>query len=253
MVSKPGDDARTEPARDAPIGPRWFPSRWGPILWWLTLVGFLSLLVVVVRVDTKPWDLSVTRWAVASRSDALTRLAVVMSWLGLVPVVAVWAGAAAAMLDWRFRTSWRCVIRVAVVLCVDVPVVAAVKGLVDRPRPSSSIRLVSVSTPSFPSGHAAATTAAVTVLVLSVIAVTRSRKARVCALAAGVLIVVAVDWSRVYLGVHYLTDVVAGTLLGVWLALSVAWLSVAMADRRGARSRSSARNDGSSAPRPPDI
>ena len=42
--------------------------------------------------------------------------------------------------------------------------------------------------------------------------------------AAGLLLVTAMDWSRVYLGVHYVTDVVAGSALGLWLALSTLWV-----------------------------
>ena len=115
------------------------------------------------------------------------------------------------------------VLRVLVVLGLDVSLVYAVKHLVGRPRPPLQIRLVSVSSPSFPSGHATATAAAVSMLALCLGALSSSRRVRAAGFVASALAAAAMDWSRVYLGVHYLSDVVAGTLLGVWLTLTTLW------------------------------
>ncbi len=233
-------------APPTPSGRLWLPPSWGRRIWGLCLAGFLSLTVLVLVDDgaALAWDVAVADRTATVRNDAATHLAVALGWLGLVPAVAVWAGTAAVLVDRRCRTPWRCVLRVVAVLCLDVVLVAAVKRLVDRPRPPSDGWLVTVSTSSFPSGHATATAAAVAVLVLSVVAARLSRRTRVGTLIAATLIVVAMDWSRVYLGVHYLTDVVAGTLLGVWLAVSAAWVHDAIATRRRHRGVVAARDAG---------
>lgn len=225
MTSSP-DAAAAVPRRRVHAGdPRWFPSRWGPPLWWATLLGFVTLTLLVVSSATLTSDLAVTRLVVANREEALTWLATAVSWAGSFPYVVLLSAGAAAVLDWRFATPWRCVSRVAVVLSADVVLVAAIKYLVDRPRPPEGQPLATVVTSSFPSGHATATTAVVAVLVLSVLAATRSGAARVGSAVGAALVVAAMGWSRVYLGVHYLADVAGGALLGVWLALSTAWLS----------------------------
>jgi undecaprenyl-diphosphatase len=207
------------PSRD-----RWFPARWGAAAWWSTGIAFVLLAVAVAHGSTTSLDARVTKTAVQHRTAALTHLASVVSWFGLAAVLALWAGGIAVGLDRYYRRSWRCTLSVLVVLLLDVVVVAGIKHLVDRPRPPLDIRLVSVSTRSFPSGHAAATAAAVAMLLLCLVALPSSRRVRVRSFIAGAVLVVAMDWSRVYLGVHFLSDVAAGTLLGCWLALSTTWV-----------------------------
>jgi undecaprenyl-diphosphatase len=209
---------------DAVVIDRWFPARWGALLWWSTGVAFVVLGVAVARGTTTSLDTTVTKAAVANRTAALTHLAMAVSWCGLAAVLAIWAGGLAIGLDRRYRSSWRCTVSVLLVLLLDVVVVAAIKHLVDRPRPPLDLRRVTVSTRSFPSGHATATTAAVTMLLICLFALSSSRRLKTLALLAGLLLVAAMGWSRVYLGVHYLSDVVAGTLLGCWLALTTTWL-----------------------------
>jgi membrane-associated phospholipid phosphatase len=121
---------------------------------------------------------------------------------------------------------------------VEGVVAPAAKTLLDRPRPTWADPITSAPSSSYPSGHA---TAAFTVAVA--LALLTWRLSRTAAVRATVLVVagagaVAVAASRVLLGVHYLSDVVGGALLGALLA--VASLLVALAPRPG-RSGSSRR------------
>ncbi|PYE83813.1 phosphatase PAP2 family protein [Pseudoroseicyclus aestuarii] len=102
---------------------------------------------------------------------------------------------------------------------------ALAKRLVDRPRPDLVPHEVLVSSPSFPSGHSMS--AAVVYLTLAVLLAraleSRAQKAYVIALAA--LLAGAVGLSRVYLGVHWPTDVLAGWAGGAAWALGAASLA----------------------------
>ena len=96
---------------------------------------------------------------------------------------------------------------------------AALKVGVARPRPDIVPHLVEVHDPSFPSGHAMVS--AVTYLTLAaLISGTRPhRSTRVFTVAAGILLTLMIGASRVYLGVHYPTDVLGGWCAGATWAL----------------------------------
>jgi membrane-associated phospholipid phosphatase len=107
---------------------------------------------------------------------------------------------------------------VAVVVAEGVTLVAStvLKALVGRPRPPDG--LVHPVGSSFPSGHAAYAGATCVALVL-MFSTPGPRRRTWGALA--VLAIIGMAWSRTYLQVHWLTDVVAGSLLGVGIALTV--------------------------------
>jgi undecaprenyl-diphosphatase len=108
-----------------------------------------------------------------------------------------------------------------------------VKDIVGRPRPPASLwALTPDSSGSFPSGH---DTTACVVIVVAVMALSGTRRARLWATAAAVVFAVAVGASRVYLGDHYPTDVLGSWLVVATVSAAVWAVSDIPAVRRAAR------------------
>ncbi len=106
-----------------------------------------------------------------------------------------------------------------------------VKPLVSRARPSVE-HLQLVTGFSFPSGHATQASAFWLSLVFAASSA-GAPAARTRQLAAGALVIILlVALSRVYLGVHYPSDVIAGILLGGGWAAYVAWCTRSLADQQ---------------------
>jgi len=115
-------------------------------------------------------------------------------------------------------------------------VVQIVKDGVGRARPDLADRLVPVTSASFPSAHAA--NSAIVYLTLALLAAqrTRDRGTRRALVAGAILLIGAIGASRVYLGVHWPTDVLAGWSFGAAWALGWWWLALrARGSGRGAR------------------
>jgi len=106
------------------------------------------------------------------------------------------------------------------------------KGIVERARPTEVAHVVDVSGFSYPSGHSAATATLYLTMALIASSHLRTRAAR-AALVAGVAVLVAlVGLSRIYLGVHYPSDVLGGMSLGAsWALLLAAAVAVLTARR----------------------
>jgi len=99
------------------------------------------------------------------------------------------------------------------------------KHLIRRGRPVFDDPIFSLPTYSFPSGHAMASTVFYGLLAIYALANARQRYAAYFAIAAAVFMVALVSFSRVYLGLHYLSDVMAGIAEGIaWLAFCFAAL-----------------------------
>jgi undecaprenyl-diphosphatase len=151
------------------------------------------------------WEKHLEHWIVGLRTDWLDWFFVTLSWIGSFGFVWLAIGLAFAV------TRRRPAIFVTVLLAdLAADLLAdAVKALVPRHRPFEHQLGPRSSTHSFPSGHAATSFACATVLSYYV------PRYRVAFFALAVLI----GLSRVYNGLHYPTDVLAGAVLGVLIAL----------------------------------
>jgi undecaprenyl-diphosphatase len=186
----------------------------------LTLVGALALAAVVLTATLgglTPFDDAIRDWLIERRSASLTAVMTAFSTAGSSPVlvtlalgIAVWLGVAR-----RRREALLVAGTTAGVLLLNT----LLKNVIERSRPGDA-HLVLVNSWAYPSGHSMISTAVVGVLTTLAAWRVPGRVARVAVAAAGALLVVAVGVSRVYLGVHWPTDVLAGWLVGsLWLAV----------------------------------
>ncbi len=164
----------------------------------------------LVRVDHQ-----IIRFLIDHRTSWLTIVAKVVTQMAggfvVAPVVIVTVAA-------LIRTGYR---RIALVVALSslgtVVLVAFTKHLVSRARPPVAEHLVSAHGLAFPSGHSAQSVACYGALAWVVWELGRTRRARVLAVGGAAIIAIAVGLSRVYLGVHWPSDVVSGWLLGIGL------------------------------------
>jgi membrane-associated phospholipid phosphatase len=181
-----------------------------------------ELLELAERADgSTAIDSSITSWVVAHRTPALTTAARLFSTLGsqavLIPltalVVVVLLGRRRFVLAGLLLAAWG----------GAIGLYSLTKHFVHRMRPPTDIWLTDVGrTTAFPSGHA--TQSLVTFLALALVAAVWLPNARWPARWVAVALAIGVGWSRVYLGVHWTTDVGAGWLIAAaWLTI-VTWL-----------------------------
>jgi membrane-associated phospholipid phosphatase len=149
----------------------------------------------------------------------LTAVFSAVTTLGNTPVLALVTAAAAAYLVGRGR---RLDASLLVVTLVGAQLLTAIlKGIFERPRPSFDDPVATAGWFSFPSGHALSSIALYGALVYVFTNRLRAPRANLAALGAAVLIA-AIGFSRLYLGVHYLSDVLAGYSAGLaWLLLTI--------------------------------
>jgi membrane-associated phospholipid phosphatase len=127
----------------------------------------------------------------------------------------------------------RVIAAATVAACASVsPAIDLVKAIVARPRPTLVAHWVPVAHPSFPSGHAAGSAAVYLTLAALASQAVRVHAARRALLVMAVLLVGLIGVSRVYLGVHWPSDVLAGWSFGT--AWALAWWRATAALRAAA-------------------
>lgn len=199
------------------------------VLW--LLAGFAAVSIAVTAGWTQPLDQAVVMSVAGHRTDLLNNLAVNLTALGSAPVVTLITLCVAL---YAFASGRQRIVLALLWTPLSFLLDDVLKLLFQHPRPTEALIAIPDSY-SFPSGHAVAASALYITLALIAARSEQRRRPRRIIVVTGVSIAVLVAWSRVYLGVHYLTDVIGGLLLGGAGAIAASGVVNRTASREAAK------------------
>jgi undecaprenyl-diphosphatase len=185
--------------------------------------AFAKIAELVRKGYTQPFDEAVLRWMERHQTPQLQRLMLEVTMLGTWIVVLSIVSIAALFL-WLTRHKYSAAL-LLVATAGGIGLNNVLKIGFSRPRPQIFEWGTTASSYSFPSGHAmSATVVYITVAYLAA-RLQKTQAARLATLLVAGFIVGVICFSRLYLGVHYPSDVVAGVIVGLsWAAFCMATL-----------------------------
>jgi membrane-associated phospholipid phosphatase len=254
-----GHDAQTVSlgAPDAPgtaSGWRHFPWRFADLKRFAAVYAVLTVIAVavgalIVHVLADGWlgarDLSVARWFADQRSHTVNHLAQIGAALAdaytLIPVIAI-----ASVLFVVLFKRWNETVFLLTTILLEKAVFVTTTYIVNRDRPPVGQLDGAPPTSSYPSGHVAASVVFYVVCAIVICWHVRFTLIRVLVWTIAILVPIAVAVSRMILGMHFLTDVTVGAVLGavaIVIGLRLTRRTLCDLDRRTEAQQATAERD----------
>lgn len=220
----------TEPALRFARQIRFLQARFSPE-GWLGLHLTIGLLVILTMgwwfgdiaedmsrdAATRLFDERVSAWFHEHATPALTHVAHIVTFFGSVSFIAAAAICAALILG--MRKSWYQLLALVLGIGGGSLLNILLKHFFHRQRPVLENPLVTLSSFGFPSGHTMGSTLFYGLLAIFVVHSVRKWRWRTAIVCVAALWVALIGLSRIYLGAHYLTDVLGAIAVGLaWLA-----------------------------------
>lgn len=187
----------------------------------LLVLGLLAGWLVIVPVSVWTGEDRLNHWLRAGRTPVLDETARLASAIGGVTGNAVIC-VLSMLLVWALSRKWWLTVLPWIALNLHIFVHIVTSTVIARQRPGVEPLDIGQPTASFPSGHMGATTAQLLVVVLFLWQRLESMALRLVIVAVSVGYLLVLAWSRVYLGMHFPSDVVWGAINGVVCGL-IAW------------------------------
>jgi len=200
-------------------------------------IGFLLTKVILQIGGVSAWDEHLNRWLVGTRTPTRVDLSFWGSTLAGGIVIPILVGAL-IILFLCFR-HWRLAAFTLFVICIESGTYRATSLVVHRNRPDVHRLETLPVNESYPSGHTAASVALLAGLLLVLASRVESLALRLLLWGFAIAIPAFVIWSRMLRGMHHLTDVTAGVLMGIGALVVTVFAcraAGAAADRRDATS-----------------
>lgn len=189
-------------------------------LWWVAVVVLLVLFVFIALSIGTSWMTDVENFVYLEVVERMSPVAIsvmkIVTHMGDPIVVVAICLLLFAVPRWRRNYAVSASTSVLIAAVANV----GLKHLFARARPDT-LRLVTETSYSFPSGHAMINMALYATMALLMLRLVKNRKTRIALIALCAGVVVTIGFSRIFLGVHYVTDVVAGWCLGLVIAMVV--------------------------------
>lgn len=176
-------------------------------------------------------DTALGAWLEAHGTEAGERALVFVSWLGATGLAVV---VALALLVLIRRHDWLAAKALAFTSATGLLLGHALKLLFHRGRPETAVEFIRRPSWSFPSGHSLNSMVCYGFLGMLALEHVRGRRPRVAVMTGVIALIVAIGFSRLYLGVHFVTDVIGGWVAGAaWML--VCWSAYHVARRERVR------------------
>lgn len=190
----------------------------------LALIPFLIIIVIIMfnmnaiqHIDNRV-TLSIISWRTPQLSSFFSAVTILANPTSVVTTVLILA-IIAYVLTKRFHLPLWIILTNSIGSLGLNPLV---KNIVQRSRPDEELRLVQEASYSFPSGHAFASMVAFGCVILLLLLFLKPSAFRGVLIVLSFVTILLIGFSRIFLGVHYLSDVVAGFSLGLfWLFISL--------------------------------
>lgn len=212
-------------------------SGWQVVMGLLLFAGMTTILAAIAEdvmtgAPLTLLDAQLSNWLHASRTPNTTEFFAAITWLGSGWVACVIAAAVCIYLRIQRRKAWFIITLVAIF--GGMLLNRILKEVFQRARPHLDDPILSFTGYSFPSGHTMTATVVYGAVAALLIASTRNTLVRVFSLITAFVLISLVAFSRMYLGAHYLSDVIGA------IAEGFAWLSLCLSVARYFRNRTKA-------------
>lgn len=188
------------------------------------VVGGINLFIELtdtLKTDTlASYDTAITEYVLSFRGPMLTKYFVFVTDIGDVNGYLI-VLALFAIISWLVLKRWKYVLQATIVLALATVSNMALKRFIDRARPGIE-HLVSVKTLSYPSGHAMSAMAFFGFLIYLISKLNIHRVLKYFLIFIFGLLILSIGISRIYLGVHFPSDIAGGFIAGfIWVVFCV--------------------------------
>ena len=182
----------------------------------ITLGLFLTTGVLVLLNVTTAFDDSIQSLIFSLRRDFLTGFFKMVTYSANWQTIVIFCAVFLAMK----RTRRKIGVPLSIASLISTVIYKCAKMVYARPRPEMGFHLIEQSGLSFPSGHSMTGLVFYGLLIYFIAEYVKENRARKALMSLLAVLIVLIGFSRVYLGVHYPTDVIAGWFLGTSILVS---------------------------------
>lgn len=192
----------------------------------LAIGTFIRITQELLEKEVDALDRTLLLKVIAARISRLNVVMVDITALGSATLEALFS--VVALITFAAMRAWSNALQLAAASAGSLLWTVVTKSFIERARPQDVPRLVHASGYSYPSGHSLTSAAIYLTIALLIGRYMPTHRARVAVIAVALVLIAMISFSRVYLGVHYPSDVVSGVCVGIaWaLLLNAAFSSI---------------------------